>query len=561
MHLLGLARARMDQPEEAEQLIRRSIELEPANHQFQVNFGNVLRRMGRLSEAEAEYRKVLRLAPDARKARHNLALTLDELGRKTEAEAESRRLLADDDRDHEAWSLLGFILNSQNRLVESEAAYRRSLALAPDHGLAHHNLGTVLIQMDRAEEALAALNRARSLGTPEFEFQFGRGRALTLLCRLEEAEQAFRAAADLRPTHPEAHLNLARLRFMRADPEFIRDMDDAVAAHPGDLPLQALRANVLFRAGCYDLAESRVRDVLKAEGSLPQFRSILAQVLLEVGRLKEAELEALEAAGAQPGNSATVDVLVSILLARGRAEDAQPFIRAQRAVYPEVQTWIAHEATAARLLGQSDYQDLFDYGRFVRSYRLEPPRGWSSMAALNADLLRALQSRHRAVSHPLDQSLRNGTQTTRNLMADPDPTIRAALGCFHEALQSYASELGRDAMHPFTRRNRGSAKIEASWSIQLRRGGFHVNHLHPLGWISSAYYAAVPQEVADPAKKSGWLKFGEPRYAVPGAIAEHFVQPEEGLLVLFPSYMWHGTNAIFGTEPRTTIAFDAVPSG
>jgi hypothetical protein len=33
------------------------------------------------------------------------------------------------------------------------------------------------------------------------------------------------------------------------------------------------------------------------------------------------------------------------------------------------------------------------------------------------------------------------------------------------------------------------------------------------------------------------------------------------MLVLFPSYMWHGTNAVHGSQVRTTIAFDAVPSG
>ena len=560
LHLLGLAHARMKQPDEAERLIRYSIELQPANHEFQVNFANFLRRMGRLPEAEAEYRSALKFAPAARKARHNLALTLVELGRKTEAEDECRRLLAGDDRDFEAWSLLGFVLSGQNRLFESEAAYRKALTVTPNYGLAHHNLGTVLIQMDRAEEALSALDRAHSLGTPDFEFQFGRGRALTLLYRLEEAEQAFSLAAGLRPTHVEAQLNLARLRFMRADPNFAGSLDQAIAAHPQDLELQALRGEVLLRAGRYDLAESRLRDVLKARGSLPQFHSQLAQVLLEVGRLKEAEAEALEAAGAKPRNPATVDTLVAILLARGRADDALPFIRAQRALQPDVQSWIAYEATAARLLGQPIYRELFDYGRFVRSYRLEPPRGWSSMASLNADLLTALQARHRVVAHPLDQSLRNGSQTTRNLMADPDPTIRAVLGCFQEALRSYVSEMGRDQDHPLTRRNRASASIEAAWSVQLRRGGFHVNHLHPQGWISSSYYAAVPREVSDPTTKSGWLKFGEPRYAVPGAVAEHFVQPEAGLLVLFPSYMWHGTNAIFGSETRTTIAFDALPA-
>jgi hypothetical protein len=29
--------------------------------------------------------------------------------------------------------------------------------------------------------------------------------------------------------------------------------------------------------------------------------------------------------------------------------------------------------------------------------------------------------------------------------------------------------------------------------------------------------------------------------------------------VLFPSYFWHGTTAIHGEIPRTTIAFDALP--
>jgi hypothetical protein len=31
------------------------------------------------------------------------------------------------------------------------------------------------------------------------------------------------------------------------------------------------------------------------------------------------------------------------------------------------------------------------------------------------------------------------------------------------------------------------------------------------------------------------------------------------MLVLFPSYLWHGTTAILGGTPRTTIAFDALP--
>jgi hypothetical protein len=124
----------------------------------------------------------------------------------------------------------------------------------------------------------------------------------------------------------------------------------------------------------------------------------------------------------------------------------------------------------------------------------------------------------------------------------------------------YLQELGRDAEHPLVARNCGSAVISRAWSVQLYRGGYHVNHFHNQGWISSAYYVAVPDEVVnDGTLKSGWLKFGEPRFPTPGAPPERYVQPSAGLLVLFPSYMWHGTNAIQSSQVRTTIAFDALP--
>jgi len=559
MHLLGLARARMGQGPEAERLLRRSIELEPANPLFRVNFGNFLRRHGRLPEAEAVYRATLQFAPYSRGARHNLALTLAELGRNPEAEIESRRLLTEDPRDPEAWSLLAFVLTNQSRLTEAEAAYRKSLELAPNSALAHHNLGSLLVRSDRAEEALAALERAGSLGTPAFELSFTRGRALSLLYRLDEAEQEYGNAVAARPGHLEAQLNLARLRFMRGDPHFTRALLDAMGAAPDDLRLQILLCNVLFRAGRYEMAESRIRDVMAAKGALPLFRALLAQVLLEVGRLKEAEAEALEAAAAVPGDSEILDTVVSILLSRGRPEEAMQFIGTQRVREPGKQNWLAHEATAARLLGRPAYQDLFNYQRFVREYRPEAPPGWSSMRELNAAVLEALRARHRFTSHPLDQSLRNGSQTTRNLIADPDPAIRALLQSFDEPLQQYLRDIGSEPAHPFTSRNGRPARIAEGWSVQLRRGGFHVNHLHPRGWISSAYYVAVPEEVTDTAMKSGWLKFGEPRYPVPGAVPDHMVQPEAGLLVLFPSYLWHGTSAIRGSESRISIAFDALP--
>jgi Flp pilus assembly protein TadD len=558
-HLLGLIRARGGDLQTGERLMLRSIELEPGNPTLRVNLANHLRRSGRLAEAEAAYRQALQLAPTERAARHSLALTLSDLGRHAEAEAECRRLLSAGESDAEAWSLLGLILDRRGRLADAEGAYRRAVQVAPAYGLAHHNLGSVLERMDRAEEALAALERAEALGTRGFELTFTRGKTLALLNRVGEAEQAFAEAVTLRPRHPDAQLNLARIRYMRGETDFARTLLAAVTANPSDVSLQALLARVLVRAGQHERAELQLADALRRVGLAPELEFVLSQVLRETERLNEAETHAMEAASAMPANSSVVENLVSILLSRGRADDAMPFIRAQRAREPLAQNWLAYEATAARLLGAPRYGELYDYDRFVRCYDLEPPRGWSSIGELNAALVETLRTRHLFEEHPLDQTLRHGSQTSRNLVTDGDPAIQAILAAFAEPLRLYMEELGHDPGHPLPARNRGIVAIKAGWSVQLRRGGFHVNHYHGEGWLSSAYYVAVPDEIQDAALRSGWLKFGEPRFATPGADAARHIQPRAGLLVLFPSYMWHGTNAIHGPQVRTTIAFDAVP--
>jgi Flp pilus assembly protein TadD len=560
LHMLGLIREQAGDAAGAEQLVRRSCEYAPDNLQFRLNLAQLLRRHTRLAEAETVLRSVLGQAPSDAAARHALALVLCSLGREAEAEIECRTLLGQDSRDADAWALLGFVLGNQSRVVEAEAAYRAALSRSPSHAVSHHNLGSLLSRLERSEEALVELDRAGAAGARGFELSFNRGRALAQLYRHEDAETAFAAAVAENPGHVEAQINLARLRFMRGDADFARDFSAAAASQPDHVALQAALGTALRCAGQAALAEEHLRERLRAYGPAPELRGVLAQVLLELGRLGEAEVEAGEAAAGMPGNSATLDTLVSVLLSRGRAREAMQFISVQRQREPDVQSWVAYEATAARLLGTPAYPWLYDFDRFVRTYEVAAPEGWSSIAELNAQLLRVLSNRHQFRAHPLDQSVRAGSQTARNLLAEDDATIKAVLRAFEEPVADFVRGLGAEAAHPFTGRNRGGARIATAWSVQLRRDGFHVNHLHPQGWISSAYYVQVPEEANDRERRSGWLKFGEPRFPVPDAVPERYIRPLAGRLVLFPSYMWHGTTPIHGTQLRTSIAFDALPA-
>lgn len=559
-HLLGLALKDGGDWVEGERWLRFSIELEPQRGEFHANLANLLRKRRQHEAARQSYERALALLPQHRAARHGLALVLNELKRYDEAERECRALLSRDPADIEAWVILGIALESLGRLAEAEEAYRKAIGLDPNNRVAHHNLGALLASLERTE-AVQALDTARRLGADGYTTAYNRGRASLNEGNLDEAEQELARAAEMRPGSLDAQLALAQVRFMRGDPHFARTLGDALRANRGNVRLQLLLGELLWRAGELTAAETVVRDVIaRKSGPSPAAQSTLSAILLEQGRLEEAEAQALEAAAARPQDQAVLLNTVTILIAGRRVEDAIPLIEAQRRQNPDSQAWLAYEATASRLLGTERYRELYDYERFVRVYDLEPPPGWSSMAELNRALAEVLNDRHRFTNHPLDQTLRHGSQTSRSLLMDPDPTVQSVLEAFQDPIEDYRRSLDLPPEHPLSRANVGASKFVGAWSVRLKRNGYHVNHFHPEGLISSAYYIEIPSEAQDEALKAGWIKFGEPRYPVPELVPERLVQPRPGRLVLFPSYMWHGTNPIYGSEARLSIAFDVRPT-
>jgi hypothetical protein len=131
-------------------------------------------------------------------------------------------------------------------------------------------------------------------------------------------------------------------------------------------------------------------------------------------------------------------------------------------------------------------------------------------------------------------------------------------GQIDDAVRRYISRQRKDDRHPYLARTREQFSFSGSWSSRLRDSGFHVNHLHPGGWISSCYYVDLPPAVDNPTEQQGWIKFGQPSFDV-GLAPRRVIQPVAGKLVLFPSYMWHGTIPFRDAHPRTTIAFDVLP--
>jgi uncharacterized protein (TIGR02466 family) len=115
-------------------------------------------------------------------------------------------------------------------------------------------------------------------------------------------------------------------------------------------------------------------------------------------------------------------------------------------------------------------------------------------------------------------------------------------------------------------RPQGSFRISA-WANVARRGNYHRMHNHPLNAWSGCYYVCSGPPTLLPDGKpalAGALEFYDPRpftemVDVPGTPYGQriIIRPQPGLLVLFPSWLYHFVHPTESDSPRISIAFNA----
>lgn len=485
-------------------------------------------------------------------------------GQAEDAERAARRLLVHAP-SVEAYDILSCALRNQERYDDALVASDLALQCDPRNAPAIHNRGLVLARLGRADEALQTYDSLVQGGLRAAPLWLNRGVALMDLGRVEEAETFFADGVRNWPNDPGLQNALAMVRWMRTGrADFTRDLEAAVARNPDALPLRVRYADLLRRAGFTEKAEAALREGLARAPETPPLLSSLGILLDENGRSAEALPFLQRAIALAPGIATQQAALADALLRLERPDEALQLIAPLRVQQPANQEWICYETTALRQLGDPRYHELCDYDFMVQPYDVETPRGYANVAAFNEAFSESLKRLHVLDAHPLDQSLRNGSQTTRNLTQVSDPVIAAYIAVLDAPIRAYMAKMREHAQahpnHPWSGRVADKYRIAGAWSVRLKANGYHINHYHPAGWISSAYYVSLPASVsAGGNAQQGWIKFGEPRYPTPGCGIEKVVQPREGRLVLFPSYMWHGTIP-FDEGERLTAPFDAVPA-
>lgn len=555
-HLLALISKKRSANAEAEQLFKKCISQDPQRADILVNLGNLYRSLARFEDAEQYYRRALATDSSFRQARLALTRLLITVERHQQGEEEALILIQQNKTDAEAWVALAACYRGNKEYSRAEQAYQEALKIRPDYATARQNLGALLTQLNRHDEALTQLGLATKFGVTGPEVNINRAAALAGLGQFDDAIEVLVQSIAQQPDATEPLELLAKIRFMRGEENFARELALATENHPSNINLLLCYSRLLQGADLLQDAEEILLASLEKNIAHPDIFCALAAAQQLAGKHHDSLINAQQAIVSGANRIQSQELAIDALMSLGRVDEALPLIRNARRNFPLNQWYIAMEATAARLKGDALYEYLFDYDKYVQSFELEPPAGWSHIAQFNNDLRSVLNQRHQLHARPLDQSLRNGTQTPSSLLSDSAEVIKAFLTCLDQPIQRYRDSLGTDAAHPLQARNHGRSELIGCWSVRLKRDGFHFNHVHPEGWLSSAYYVETPPEIEAGERKSGWIKFGEPRFSIPGATPEKFVKPKAGKLVLFPSYIWHGTVPIEGESPRLTIAFD-----
>ena len=561
--LLAAAQLGTEDVEGAERVLREAVARNPGNAEVQAALGEVLLRRGDARGGERALREALRLDGTQTAACLSLLRLLRSHGRASEAVTWARSLASLLPNVADAQAELARTLGADGQFSEAVAAQRRAVQLDPANPATALQLGLSLVDADLHAEAEGILRRLLQHGIDAPELWFGLARAALGQERREDAEAAFRQAIRRRPDYMAAHTDFAQAVWTRTGDLLAAsaEIDRCLRAHPQLSALRVTKAGLYRNAGESGIAYAQLREAV--EQAPLDAALLLGAADAALGFDAAASLDyARRAAALIPAEPAVLWTLGNAQLACGLADETRITALQLLELNPDDQQALAMLSSAQRLLGVSRDGELTAGPDVVRAWTIDTPPGWPDLPSYLRDLAASLRRLHTTRAHPLGQTLREGTQTNQDLMRSDDPVIRAFIQAIDGPIRRHMAALGQGD-GPLRRRNRGAYRIQGMWSVQLRPHGFHVNHFHPEGWLSSACYIDLPPAVADATTHAGWIKFGEPGIkTVPVLAPEYYVQPKPGLLEQIPSYMWHGTVPFAGepNETRLTIAFDIVPA-
>jgi hypothetical protein len=448
--------------------------------------------------------------------------------------------------DPRLWHVKGLMHRQEDHRELAIPALRRAAQLAPQEPLIAHGYARTLYEagLRSVPEHAHAMKLARD----NLDIVKGLVGALIAERRVGDAIDGMEAVLSRSPLWVEGQALLSRLCWLEGERAgFTRNFDDALAANPGALDLRRHQLIALVHAEQWDEVLDRIARGRAAVGDELLFDVNEAIVHSELGHtdIADAKFDAL----ADLPDAAMQVRRVRHLLWTGQVDRAHRVLD-EWLPRPEGFMFWPYASIAWRLRSDERWEWLEGHDSFVGVYDIS-----ARLPPLDR-LTETLRNLHTLSGQPLEQSLRGGTQTDGNIFTHIDPVLVQLREAIRETVAEHVAKFPAfDQPHPLLGVPRTPIRFEGAWSVRLHTKGYHANHVHPAGWISSALYIVLPPDLGQ--DEAGMLTLGESRSDGFKIDLPPFrsVEPKPGRLVLFPSYMWHGTRP-FSEGERMTVAFD-----
>ncbi|NQV99505.1 MAG: tetratricopeptide repeat protein [Rhodospirillales bacterium] len=339
------------------------------------------------------------------------------------------------------------------------------------------------------------------------------------------AVRLLRKITTLAPNFAQAHFNLGTaLNALGKQKPAIRALSRAIDIEPDHADAHFNLGNALRQSGHIDTAITHYNKTLEISPDHSAAATNLASAHLETNNPSAALSAGQLALQADPGNR---DAISFCAIAAVEAGDPG---RAAELLNPQL---------------------------LVRPRQFSSGDGIGDLDAFNAALAAHVLAHPTLAREPHNKATRNGQQTDNLALGERGPVaqLQAMIGT---ALDDYLQVIGGGNTHPYPPLIPPLSQIDI-WGTVLGAQGHQTAHMHRAAWVSGVYYVKLPDVMsAGGDDHAGWIEFCRPpdQFNCQTAHPVHLIEPKEGLLVLFPSFMYHRTIPFDSEQTRISIAFD-----
>jgi len=552
--------------------------------------GNCYSALGIVDKAIGAYKKSIALKPRQHEVYYQLAKLLKAKLNFEDALKYSMKAVGLVPNNLNYLVSIGYIYVELNDTEEATKAFESAISIKPMHVNANLGLAKIYNCKNQNQKAIQLLEPLLNENKDNYVFLYNLALFFQYEKNYDKAISYYESVISLGLKRVDVHKNLARLYFFNGEnSKGMAVIEKGLRILPYELELNQLNADLRW--------EMNDRDYLSHYRSLDkdlmnqQLLSDFFYKTLRTGKLSETSsiLKKLEIKFSD--SIATSIARCEYLYCSAQYEDIIIYLKDKeqsRILHELERDWLGRAyiasgdynssvqeyskllssapdnqgywclyATALKFIKNEEYEYLYNYDKLVFSKKISPPKGYGNIKDFNRELKNALISVHSMEVQPINQSLVNGTQTVGRIFERTEAIIEKFQEVLKGEIYQLINKLPFDAKHPTLKYASSDFKFSGAWSVKLKKNGFHKSHFHSEGWYSGVYYVNLP-----PLKgNEGKLMFGKPDVVIPAEIEpDRVVDVEEGKLVLFPSFFWHGTYPFQAEKERLTIAFDIIPN-